>query len=196
MRLRQLTEQFRDRVEITHRAFILLAEDQKRTFTPYYLQHRRAARQMTGLPYDLPPVGAHYPLSSMASLEASKWVEANHPEQFRAYDLALYEAFFQHTRDISDTTVLVELAQAQGLPGEALAEALGAHAFREAVWADHRAALEAAVTSIPTVVMGPYAVSGAVPYEDYEQVARALLEGGGGDDPAAKRAPRRPLIMR
>ena len=200
MRLRQLQQQFGEQIAITHRAFPLLADDQSRNFTPYYLQHRRAAREMTGLPYDLPLAGAHYPLSSMAALQAAKWVEANHLDRFDAYDLALYEAFFQHTRDISDPNVLADLAEANEMPGMSLAEALQSRAFEEVVWADHQEALQTGVNGIPAVLIGPYVLSGAVPFEDYEQATRAVLRDGhsGQEDSAAAaaRPHRRPLRVR
>lgn len=175
VRLRQLREQFTGRIHITHKAFVLLGEDQERQFTSYYLQHREAANRITGLPYDLPPRGAHYPLSSLWALEAAKWVQARHPAAFDAYDLTLFEAFFQHTRDISSPDVLAELAEQQGLSGDELRAVLQRHPFREAVFADYREALEMGVTGIPTVVMHDYALSGAVAYEEYKSLARRLL---------------------
>jgi predicted DsbA family dithiol-disulfide isomerase len=157
---------------------MLRPEDQSNpTFTPYYLQHRAAARRLTGLPFDLPPVGTPYPRSSRWALEAAKWVERQYPRAFEAFDLALFEAFFGETRDISDIAVLAELAQRQGLPGAELSEALRAHAFADAVWADYREALEAGLTGIPTVLIGGQAISGAVAYEEYERAARGLLPG-------------------
>lgn len=175
MRLRQLKARYPGQIDLKHRAFVLVPEDRARTFTDYYLQHRRAAAQMTALPYDLPRVGDAYPRSSLPALDAAKWVEHVHPERFEAFDLALFEAFFRDTRDISGTTELVRLAGDLGLPGDDLAEALRAEAFRDSVLADHRRALESGITGIPTVLIGGYAISGAVPYEEYEQVARTLL---------------------
>ena len=180
MRLRQLKERYPGRVALAHRAFLLRPEDRTQQFTEYHLQHRRAAKRLTGLPFDLPAVGDAYPRSSFSALEAAKWVERHHPERFEEYDLSLFEAFFAETRDISSAAVLADLAQRLDLPGAALAEALRAGELREAVWADHREAMEVGVTSIPTVVMGGYGISGAVPYEEYAQAAERLLGGPTG----------------
>ncbi len=174
MRLRRLQQEFPRPLALAHKAFLLLPEDRPRQFTAYHLQHRQAARQMTGLPYDLPPVGTPYPLSSTWALEAAKWVEQNYPERFDRFDLALFEAFFEKTLDISSVEVLTQLAAEQGLPGGDLAAALQAHRYREAVWTDYREALEMGITGIPTVLIGDYAISGAVPYEQYLQAAQGL----------------------
>ena len=104
-------------------------------------------------------------------------MERRHPEAFEAFDRALFEAFFRETRDISDITVLSELAERQGLPGAELAEALQTHAFADAVWTEYREALEAGVTAIPTVRIGECVLSGAVDYEEYERAARTHLSG-------------------
>ena len=162
-------------VELVHRAFILREEDQERQFTAYQLQHRNAARELTGLSFDLPAVGAPYPRSSMAALEAAEWVKQHQPERFDAYDLALYEAFFRDTRDISDPEVLVDLAWQAGVRPEGLADAVRAQILAETVWAQYWEALNRGVRSIPTVFIGERAISGAVPYEEYAQAAREAL---------------------
>ncbi len=175
MRLRQLNEQYPGRITLAYRAFLLRPEDKTRHFTEYHLQHRRAARQLTGLPFGLPAVGDPYPRSSFPALEAAKWVERRHPHQFEAFDLSLFEAFFAETRDISSPEVLADLAERLDLSGAALTEALRGGEFREAVWSDHQEAMEAGITGIPTVLMGGYAISGAVPFEEYARAAERLL---------------------
>lgn len=151
---------------------MLRPEEQERTFTEYSLRHRRAARELTGLPFDLPPAGAPYPRSSLPALEAAAWVKRHHPEQFEAYDLALYQAFFQRSLNISDPGVLGSLAAGLGLDGTPLERALKTGECREAVWADYREALRVGVHSIPSVKIGSRWISGAVPYQEYLQAAR------------------------
>jgi len=178
VRLRQLTQQFPGQIELVHRAFLLRPEETAgATFTEYYLRHRRAAREMTGLPFELPEVGAPYPRSSFPALVAAKWVEQHHPERFEEYDLALFHAFFEKTRDISSTEVLAAVAEALGLPADGLVEALRSRQYAGAVFADHEEAMQLGIHSIPTVVAGGRAVSGAVAYEEYERLARRLLGG-------------------
>jgi predicted DsbA family dithiol-disulfide isomerase len=148
-----------------------------RTFTEYHLDHRRRAREMTGLPFDLPPVGAPYPSSSLPALEAAKWVQRRHPEQFESFDLALFEAFFQRTEDISDPRVLARLAAEQGLDPAELTTSLDRQEYRVEVFREYEDGLRRGVSSIPTVIIGGRPISGAVPYEEY---ARALEQAGVG----------------
>jgi predicted DsbA family dithiol-disulfide isomerase len=104
---------------------VLVEEERSdRTFTEYHLAHRKRARELTGLPFDLPPVGAPYPSSSLPALEAAMWVRQRHPEQFDAFDLALFEAFFQRTEDISDSSVLGRIVSENGMDAAALAAVL------------------------------------------------------------------------
>jgi predicted DsbA family dithiol-disulfide isomerase len=175
VRLRKLEQELPIPVERVHRAFLLRPEEQERTFTEYQLQHRRAARELTGLPFDLPEAGDRYPCSSLPALEAAEWVKRNHPDRFPAYDLALYDAFFRDTRDISAPEVLGALAADVGLDPAPLAEALRSRDCRDAVWADFETARRLGITSIPAVQIGRARISGAVPYEEYLEAARASV---------------------
>jgi predicted DsbA family dithiol-disulfide isomerase len=148
-----------------------------RTFTEYHRDHRRRAKELTGLPFDLPPVGSPYPSSSLPALEAAKWVREHHPEQFEPFDLALFEGFFQRTEDISDPRVLARLAAEQGLDPAELTARLDRHDYREELFREYEDALRRGVRSIPTVIIGGRPISGAVPYEEY---ARALEQAESG----------------
>jgi predicted DsbA family dithiol-disulfide isomerase len=162
-------------VELVHRAFILLPAERERTFSEYYLRHRRAARDLSGLPFDIPALGAPYPRASLPALEAAQWVKRHHPKQFEPYDLALYDAFFRETRDISDPVVLGTLAAGLGLDRAPLERALAGGQERDAVWAEYETAQRQGITSIPTVQIGSHSISGAVPYEEYLEAARASM---------------------
>jgi predicted DsbA family dithiol-disulfide isomerase len=179
VRLRELMRDAPAGVHLRHKAFLLRPEDNPvAQFSAYQLQHRQAARQMTGLEFHLPQVGAAYPRSSLPALEAAKWVEALHPERFLTFDLALFQAFFAETRDISDPAVLVEVAHSAGIPGAGLEEALTAGSYRAAVWSDHREAMELGVNSIPTVRIGEAVISGAVPFGEYRAALTEALARG------------------
>lgn len=176
MRLRQLRDDLPVPVELVHRAFLLRPEEEERRFSEYHLQHRRAARQLTGLPFDLPPVGSRYPRSSLPALEAAAWVKQQHPDRLDAYDLALYEAFFRNTEDISDPDLLAGLAAGLDLDPTLLRAALERRQCRDALWAEYREALRLGIHSIPTVLIGAARISGAIPYEEYLRAARQTLE--------------------
>lgn len=166
MRLRQLRQSHG--VAVVARAFLLRPEENPQaTFTDYHLQHRFAARLRTGLPYHMPQVGDRYPRSSWPALEAARWVARHAPAAFDAFDLALFEGFFQHTRDISDPTVLEDVARSCGIAPSGLAEALAARTHGGEVEVDHAAATRRGIQAVPTALFGDVAVSGAVEYEVY-----------------------------
>lgn len=175
MRLRELLRHAPAHVRLEHRAFLLRPDDQDREFTPYQLQHREAARRLTGLDFRIPEAGAPYPRSSFPALEAAKWVEAHFPDRFLLFDLSIFEAFFARTEDISSSNVLSDIARGVGVPPDGLSGALAARTYRDAVLRDHREALERGVTAIPTVDLGGRALSGAAPYADYATALEAAL---------------------
>lgn len=164
-------------VEIQHRAFLLLPADEDRSFTEYHLRHRRAARELTGMPFHLPDVGAPYPRSSLPALQAAAWVQEHHPDCFDAFDLSVYEAFFRETRDISDAAVLGDLAESLGLDPEGPARAVAEGGYRSRVFAQYEESVRAGVNGIPTVRIGGAQIAGAVPYEEYLRAARFSRTG-------------------
>lgn len=186
MRLRQLQQELGIPVALDHRAFLLRPEEQERTFTDYHLRHRRAARELTGLPFDLPRVGDRYPQSSLPALEAAAWVKRHAPERLPEFDQAVFEAFFRECRDISSPEVLGDLAAGAGLDRQALAAALVAQRDRAGVWAEYEEALRLGINSIPTVRIGAAWISGAVPYAEYLRAAQAALADGGEEDAAER----------
>ena len=164
-----------------YRAFILIARDDPQArFTEYHLTHRRAAAAQADdvPPFDLPPVGAPYPASSLPALEAACWVRRHRPDRFPAFDLALYRAFFGATRDVSDGGVLADIA-AEILGGNVgeLAAALRAGSMRAVVVAEYREAVERwGIRGVPAVIVGDAApLVGAVPYAHYRAAVLAAL---------------------
>lgn len=176
--LKRLREEFGDRVRIVHKAFLLRPEDDKREFTAYHLQHRVAAESATGLPFHVPRTGHPYPRGSSWALEAAKWVERHHPEKRPEFDLAVFQAFFRMTADISNPAILSRLATQLGMDGAALAASLEKHEHKLEVLADHDEARRLGITAIPAVIIGHESVSGFAPYEEYASAVREALAGG------------------
>ncbi len=161
-----------------HKSFVLVAEERSdRTFTEYHRAHRDAARRQNddAPPFQLPPVGARYPRSSLPALEAATWVRERHAAGFPAFDRALFEAFFERTEDISDPAVLGRIAASAGLDPAALGEALAGHAYRRIVLQEHLEASDRGIRGIPAILIaGQDPIIGAVPYVDLRQA----VEGG------------------
>jgi predicted DsbA family dithiol-disulfide isomerase len=180
--LEQLQQEYGDRIKIVWRAFEL-RPDPVPTLDPdgAYLHDiwRRAVYPMAqnrGMILRLPPV---QPRSSRA-LEAAEF--AREQRQYEAMHHALFKAFFEDGRDLNDVNVLVEVAAAVGLDGEALRQALNEGRYTSRVVEDERLAQELRVSGVPALFIGladqlvdrSIALSGAQPYEQVRQVVEQV----------------------
>lgn len=164
-----------------NRNFILVPEDRAdRAFTDYHRAHRQAAgAQDTDSPvFQIPAVGQRYPRSSLPALEAATWAREAHPGLFPDFDLALFEAFFGRTEDISDPGVLARIGASVGLDPSALRAALTAGHSRPVVWREYLEATDQGIHGIPTLLIpGQAPIVGAIPYAELKRaVERALDE--------------------
>jgi predicted DsbA family dithiol-disulfide isomerase len=177
---------------VRNRNFILVPEDRPdRAFTDYHRAHRHAAgAQDTDSPvFQLPAVGDRYPRWSLPALEAATWVREVHPESFAAFDLALFEAFFGRTEDISDPEVLEQLVASVGLEPSALDTALARGRYHPMVMREYLEATGQGIHGVPTILIpGQAPIVGAVPYADLKRAVEGAFRGGSGGphvDPAA-----------
>lgn len=175
-----------------NRNFVLVPEDRAdRTFTDYHRAHRHAAgAQDTDSPvFQIPAVGDRYPRGSLQALEAATWVREVHPELFAAFDLALFEAFFGRTEDISDLKVLERIAVSIGIEPSALRVALSTRCYRPVVLQEYLEATNQGIHGIPTILIPDQApIVGAVPYADLKRTVENALRGrpaGSRRDPAS-----------
>jgi len=122
-----------------------------------------------GLPYG----DRTHTYNSRLAQELGKWADTQDDGE-ALHDL-LYKAYFVDGRNIGDPEVLVELAQAAGLDGEAARAVLNGRTFKDAVDEDWNWSRSVGVTGVPTFVAGRSGVVGAQPYE----VLKQLLETAG-----------------
>ncbi len=183
MRLRRLEAEFPDQIILRHRSFVLVGEERAgRVFSDYHRTHRQAAGQqdVDAPRFDLPAAGQPYPRSSFPALEAAAWVRDTQPERFRRFDLAVFEAFFARTEDISDPQVLSAIGKRCGIDAGAMHDVLVSGRFRPMVLQETDEAFRAGIRGIPAVVIPNRApVIGAVRYADLEQAVRDALQSGG-----------------
>ena len=161
-----------------------------RTFTDYHRAHRHAAGvQDTDAPrFQIPAMGDRYPRSSLPALEAATWAREEHPERFEAFDLALFEAFFGRTEDISDPRVLGCIGASVELNPSALSEALRTGRYRPMVHEEYLEAADQGIHGIPTILLpGQAPIVGAVPYADLRRAVERALSSG---SPGASAGPR------
>lgn len=112
--------------------------------------------------------------TSRAALIGAKVAEAYGRSD--AYYAAVFQAFWQEARDISDRAVLGDIAAAIGLDRAAFLAALDEPAYDEAVQADVDLAHTYGLNGVPALVFqDKYLVSGAQPYETLVRVTEQVL---------------------
>lgn len=108
-----------------------------------------AADGITFTPWPHPQM----PNWSLPALEAAKCVARQGDTLFERVDLALFEAFFTHSRNIADADVVREIVAGVGADLRRFDADLESGAGREAVVKDYEAAVAEGVRSIPTVIV-------------------------------------------
>jgi predicted DsbA family dithiol-disulfide isomerase len=131
------------------------------------------AARAAGIPMQRPSVIAN----SRPSLEASEFAREAGPEVFDRFHSAVFRAYFEHDRNIGDPDVLVELAEAQGMDGAALRQALAERRYSPAVDERIQWAASNGLTSTPFflfVADKVYGVPGAQDYAVFQSVMERL----------------------
>ena len=115
----------------------------------------------------------------MPALEAATWTREIHPVLFPAFDLALFDAFFDRTADISDPEVLGRIAESVGLEAAALRLGLSTRRYRPLVLQEYLKATEQGIRGVPAILIpGQAPIVGAVPYADLKRSAERAFTGG------------------
>lgn len=110
---------------------------------------------------------------SWAAQQAAFYVHEEHPEQFEAFDDALFEAYWDDYRDIGDVDVIAEVAEDVGLDAEEIREAATDEEWADRLEEQFQEARDRGVTGVPTFAADGHAARGAVPPEQLER----LIEG-------------------
>ncbi|WP_053947249.1 DsbA family oxidoreductase [Halolamina sediminis] len=110
---------------------------------------------------------------SWSAQQAAFYVREEHPEQFEAFDDALFEAFWDDHRDIGDTDVIADVAESAGLDSEEIRKAATDEEWADRLEAQFQSARDRGVTGVPTFAADGHAARGAVPPEQLER----LIEG-------------------
>jgi predicted DsbA family dithiol-disulfide isomerase len=131
------------------------------------LQERYGAEEMLNLD-DLPE-----DIDSLDAQVASWYVQEEYPEQWEAFDEAIFEALWIEGRDIGGVDVIVDIAEGVGLDGDEIREAIADEALRAHITDQFETAQDYGITGVPTFAYDEFMARGAVPPE---QLAR-LVEG-------------------
>lgn len=94
-----------------------------------------------------------------------------------AYHAAVFGAFWQEAKDISDRVVLGDIAEAVGLERVAFLQAIEFPVYQAAVQADVNQASAYGLHAVPALIFDEkYLVSGAQPYDVLRQVVERVLQ--------------------
>ena len=110
------------------------------------------------------PVGdrTHW-YNSTPAHEAAEWAHERYPAEEEEFRRAIFRAYFAEGKNVGDPDVLVSLAQARGLEGASLREALAGRRHLPPVTAQFQDARRSGIDGVPTTVADGYAVVGAQP---------------------------------
>jgi predicted DsbA family dithiol-disulfide isomerase len=104
---------------------------------------------------------------------ASLYVQAEHPDDWLAFDEAVFDALWVDGRDIGDIEVLADCAERAGLDDSAIRTAVSDESYRTRLRDLFTQAQHRGVTGVPTFAYDDHAARGAVPPEHLER----LVEG-------------------
>lgn len=116
-----------------------------------------------------------FPISTLAAARAYYWLGERDPAGARALAHGVYRAYFGEGRDMTSAEAVVGVAEALGIDGGALAEALRDPAVKERLKAETEAAIERGVFGSPTIVIDGEPFWGA---DRLDHVDRWLETGG------------------
>jgi len=180
-RVARLEDEFGDRLVVQWKSFLLRPRPDPTVTLDRFRAYTRSWRKPAAEP-DAPRFvewasDTGPPSHSVPPHVLAKTAVALGDEAFRVVHQRLLDAYFEHSRDITDPAVLAAVWVEAGLPRAALALADDPAVVR-AVDADHAEAVARGITGVPTAMLASandVPVPGALPYESLRRwIARAL----------------------
>ncbi len=181
MRLKKIKEEYGDKVDIQYRVFMLRPEpDPSAVFNDYRRTHwRNAGSQPESGEFNGWETDEEFPNCSLPSAEAGLAARSQGPEAWGRFHENLLKAFFTENRNITQTSVLVDVAEKSGLDVPLFRDELESGLHRREAMEEYLEATQMGITGIPSVVVNEKAVLvGAVPSEQYRSVIDNILETG------------------
>jgi len=108
------------------------------------------------------------------ALEGAEWFKEHAPDRFDDYNGAVYRGFWQHSVDISDLTLLTEIARDNGADPDSFRSALEAKQYHDKIVRFDDDAYAADVTHVPTFIFRGERCAEA-PYSTVQELASRYL---------------------
>ncbi|WP_436347092.1 DsbA family oxidoreductase [Natronorubrum sp. FCH18a] len=109
-------------------------------------------------------------VDSLPAQQASWYVKQEYPDQWAAFDEAIYDALWRDGRDIGDGEVLADIAETVGLPVDEIRSAIDDDGLRTELEDRFSMAQRRGITGVPTFISGEQVARGAVPPAQLEQL--------------------------
>ena len=183
MRLRDIQQQYGDRVRIQWRAFPLIPNEQpdRRVTDKTREGRRKVGAEEPRARFALPELDAALPSSSIPALTAAKCAELQGEAAFTRFHDRLFAAHFGENLDIARHDVLWTLARESGLDLERFARDFGDAAYQAVLHDCAEGAAWFGVSGLPTVILDEkLSLVGAVPTERYRLLIDWILAGEPG----------------
>ena len=135
-------------------------------------QNVRRLQDEYGADRMLDPADVSREIDSLPAQLVGQAIANDYPDNWRAFDQAVYAGLWEAGRDIGSTDVLIELAGTADVPAPFVEEVLADGERREELDAAFASAYRAGVSGVPTFVVDGRVARGAVPPEQLE----ALLD--------------------
>ncbi|QSX01071.1 DsbA family oxidoreductase [Haloterrigena alkaliphila] len=116
-------------------------------------------------------------VDSLPAQQASWYVKQEYPEQWAAFDEAIYEALWKDERDIGDIDVLADLAEDVDLPVAEIESAIDDDGLRTELEDRFQAAQRRGITGVPTFIYDEHVARGAVPPAQLERLVDGAEQG-------------------
>lgn len=137
---------------------------------PFILHERMQALEKAAEDEALPFKPPQMIYNSRPAQEMLAWARTHGKES--AFFQMLYRAYFVDGRDVSNTSVLIDLAQSVGLSDDDPSKIMNNRVFASAVDRDWELARELNIMVLPTFLMGEKRLVGAHPYHRLERFVR------------------------
>ncbi len=125
--------------------------------------HLKSVANQVNLPLNDPQKA----YNSRLAQEVGKWVETQGKGD--EFHNAVFRAYFVDTKNISDPTMLIELAESIGLSGADAQQIINNRTFKDAVDQDWSRSREMFVTAVPTFFINEQRLVGAQSYDTLKQ---------------------------
>jgi predicted DsbA family dithiol-disulfide isomerase len=174
-RLHRLQEEYKGRITLQWRSFLLFREDAHKGWNGYVAAHWQKAQEAEPSLTFTPWQGGVYPTTTLPAHIAGKAMARQ--ELFDVFHLEALRAFFSLNLNLEDRAVLRQIATNLGADIDRFDQDVADPELKELVWREFTTGVERdRVTAIPTLFAGERrVVEGALSLDRYRQVFDAVL---------------------